>query len=148
MVPRLPCPLLQNSSLAPALSHSCPLSSHSTIWNNWTLSKGAVSHLFHACNSSLPETHPPCIQSLARPSSFLKSCCAHHPCWDVILDPETGPVLSHAVSCPLGRLCTVPLLCGLLVPALHGKLENGDCSFPAPTTYLLSVLSKHFLKTG
>lgn len=59
-----------------------------------------------------------------------------------------GPALPRAVSRTLGQLCTVRLLCGLLVPALHGKPENGDCSFPAPTTYLLSVLSKHFLKTG
>ena len=128
-------------------AHSCrirawPLPSPLAVLSHHTPGSGTIGRCpkVPSCTSSM--------QSLARPSSFLKSCCAHHPCWDVVLEPKTGPVLSRAVSCPLGRLCAVRLLRGLLVPALHRKLENGDCSFPAPTTYLLSVLSKHFLKTG
>ena len=91
------------------------LSSHSTIWNNGTLSKGAISHLFHACNSSLPETHPPCVHSLASPSSFLKPCNAHHPCTSSLI-PRWGPpspVRSHA-PWDSSALCVYCVVCWFL----------------------------------
>lgn len=58
---------------------------------------------------------PPCVQSLASPSSFLKSCNTHHPCM-LSLNPRWGPpspVRSHA-PWDSSALCIYRVVCWFL----------------------------------